>query len=186
MLERILTGLAAVALVGVIAVCLYAWRKARRKSERLVEAYERLALLSEVSSVTTGELARVAPRPAERGFVSMARPPSELRPRIAVGPVRERYPTVMNLPAARVSDDADDDLWLRRSLDIHVVHVPAPAINAASPSEPWDFEGQGGSFGGAGASGGWEPANDAPAAPDPAPAVDTPTTDFGGDFSNDP
>lgn len=84
-------------------------------------------------------------------------------------------------PASRPSDDDDDDLWLKRSLDLpqpptfpfgcdpfESIPSEADALSTPLPTPvavESGMEGGGGQFGGAGASGSWDDAVDAPSPP---------------------
>lgn len=191
---------------AVVYVVGRAWWTSWRKGRRLADVYERLA--QEPPSVEPSPV--LAPPMRLRAVEPVAAPKREAL-RLAVEhsvidriAARTKPPTSRAAPAQRrvpiparwqssarrPSEDEDDDLWLRRSLDVQVAHSHAPNpvgfdANLTLPSTPEPpFAGGGGKFGGAGASGGWgAPAAAEPASPEPSfDASSSPDTgSFGGE-----
>lgn len=110
-----------------------------------------------------------------RAYGSSERP---TRPERASRPeriARRLAATPMPRPV-RPSDDADDDLWIKRAIDIGgsatLPFDTSPAAPEPSAPEPEAFTGHGGEFGGAGASGSWESPADAVPSADPSADLD--------------
>lgn len=159
----------------------HAWWRSRQKARRLSAVYS-----------------RYEPEPTTV-VVPAVEPPRRPRARAWMGWSKHR-PVQMNLPAVRPLEDADEALWSKRPSQLSKREPdprgfdPALTLPFATDDAPVferretpAFEGHGGGFGGAGASGGWDAADAETPADTAAPSFDTPSGGSdGGSFGSDP